>query len=82
MSDAGSADSWEVVVPADGDQLMAELRRQGVRPGQRVHLSVVAASDDDSGEQAVPAYFGSFRSGRPALAERASEILEADFPDR
>ena len=82
MSDAGSAESWDVVVPSDGDELMAELRRHGVRPGQRVHLSVVAASDDDSGEHAVPEYFGSFRSGRPDLAERANEILEADFPDR
>jgi hypothetical protein len=43
---------------------------------------VVASSDDDSGEQSVPEYFGSFRSGRPDLAERANEILEADFPDR
>ena len=68
-------------MPSDGDELMAELRRHGVRPGQRVHLSVVA-SDDDSGEHAVPEYFGSFRSGRPDLAERANEILEADFPDR
>lgn len=80
MSDAGSADSWDVVVPADGEELLAELRRHGVRPGQRVHLSIAASAE--AGAEAVPGYFGSFRSGRPDLAERSDEILAVDFPDR
>jgi hypothetical protein len=47
---------------------MAELRRHGVGPGQRVHLSVVASKEGEAGAEAVPDYFGSFRSGRPWAA--------------
>jgi hypothetical protein len=38
MSDAGAADEWEVVVPEDDAELLAELKRCGVRPGQRLHV--------------------------------------------
>lgn len=38
MSDAESADEWEVVVPDDDAELLAELRRRGVRPGHRLHV--------------------------------------------
>jgi hypothetical protein len=38
MSDAGAADEWDFVVPDNGDELVAELRRHGVRPGERLHV--------------------------------------------
>jgi hypothetical protein len=38
MSDAGAADEWEVVVPEDDAEFLAELKRCGVRPGQRLHV--------------------------------------------
>lgn len=68
-------------MPVDGDQLMAELARHGVRPGQRVQLSAVVTDVDDcSTDETLPDYFGSFASGQPDLAERSSEILQAGFP--
>jgi hypothetical protein len=84
MSDSGAADEWDVVVPADGEELLAELRRHGVRPGQRVHLRPVGGADDDTarGTEPLPDFIGSFDSGQPDLAERSEEILRAHFPDR
>lgn len=40
------ADGWDLTVPEDPAELLAELRRHGVRPGQRLH--VVRVSDDPS----------------------------------
>jgi hypothetical protein len=41
VTSSGAADEWDLVVPANGDELLAELGRHGVRPGQRVHLRAV-----------------------------------------
>jgi hypothetical protein len=41
MTSSGGADEWDFVVPADGDELLAELDRHGVKPGQRVHVRPV-----------------------------------------
>lgn len=41
MASSGAADEWDLVVPADGDELLAELDRHGIKPGQRVHLRPV-----------------------------------------
>lgn len=83
MASTGAADEWDVIVPANGEQLMAELARHGVRPGQRLHLAAVSEADRcDDAPEALPDYIGSFASGQPDLAERAREILRAEFPDR
>jgi len=79
MSDACAAHEWDVIVPADGDQLMAELARHGVRPGQRLHLVAVAEEEPENTES-LPDYIGSFASGQPDLARRAKDILRAEFP--
>jgi hypothetical protein len=42
MSTPGAADEWDFTVPSDDDELLAELRRHGVRPGRRVHVALVA----------------------------------------
>jgi hypothetical protein len=64
MSITGAADEWDVVVPADGEQLMAELRRHGVRPGQRLH--VVATPDiTPAGETWPPPWVASFANTEP-----------------
>ncbi|WP_202925862.1 hypothetical protein [Goekera deserti] len=42
-----AADGWDLTVPEDGSELLAELRRHGVRPGQRLH--VVPASAQSGG---------------------------------
>jgi hypothetical protein len=41
VASSGAADEWDLVVPADGNELLAELDRHGVKPGQRVHLRAV-----------------------------------------
>lgn len=72
MSASGES-AWDFVVPSSSDDLMNELRRHGVQPGQRVHLSVVPALNED---EALDPYIGSFDSGDPMFAERSEEILD------
>ncbi len=38
MSSSEAADEWDFTVPVDEAELMAELRRHGVRPGHRVQI--------------------------------------------
>lgn len=80
MANPHAAEEWDLIVPEDGETLLAELRNHGVRPGQRVHLSVVPAPDQAPEE--LPEFFGSFDTGRSDLAERSSETLRAEFPNR
>ena len=72
-----SGQEWDLTVPADEEQLLAELRRHGVRPGQRLHVVVSDAAAVEAHEQ--PAFFASF-SGSVDLAERSREILDVEFP--
>ena len=73
-----SGQEWDLTVPVDEEVLLADLRRHGVRPGQRLHVVV---SDDTEPVEAgdPPAFFASF-SGPVDLAERSREILDAEFP--
>jgi hypothetical protein len=42
MSSTGmTADEWELEVPGDDAELLAELRRHGVRPGRRLRVRIV-----------------------------------------
>ncbi len=63
------------------DQPLAdELERRGLRGvhvGDLVRLELIHGG---MGDEAIPAYFASFASGQPDLAERSSAILEAEFP--
>jgi hypothetical protein len=36
-----TADEWDLTVPEDAAELLAELRRHGVQPGQRLHVARV-----------------------------------------
>jgi hypothetical protein len=76
-----TADEWDFTVPDDDGELLAELRRHGVRPGLRLHVGLSARRDESPRADELPAFFASFRSGQPDLAERSSEILRAEFPD-
>jgi hypothetical protein len=75
-----TANEWDSTVPEDDAELLAELRRHGMRPGIRPHVALSPQEAESSPEEA-PAFFGSFRSGQPDLAKRSSEILQAEFPD-
>ena len=73
-----SGQEWDLTVPADDDELLAELHRRGIQPGQRLHV-VVSDGTDTTDETTQPEFFGSF-SGSADLAERSREILDAEFP--
>ena len=84
MSTSDAASEWDLTVPVDDAELLAEFRRHGVRPGQRVHVAIVAdeaeAEADQGSGAALPSFFASFE-GPSDLAERSGEILRAEFPD-
>ena len=67
-----AAREWDFTVPDDDVELLAELRRRGVRPGTRLHVIV---SEQDHGNDGSPVeqpeFFGSFSgaSGRRPHAD-------------
>ena len=73
-----TADEWDFTVPDNDAELLAELRRHGVRPGVRLHL-VMSEQDGPGSPVEQPEFFGSF-SGAADLGERSGEILQAEFP--
>lgn len=48
-----AADGWDLTVPEDGTELLAELRRHGIRPGQRLHVVPTAQRLDDDEHRAA-----------------------------
>ena len=81
-----SADGWDLTVPEDAAELLAELRRHGVRPGQRLH--VVRADEEpepSSGEDAPRPprakldFIGSVHGGPADLSIRTDEYLQRGF---
>jgi hypothetical protein len=70
---------WELTVPDDGEQLMAEFRKHGVTPGQRLRVAVNGDPPATNGEPPMPDFFSSF-DGAPDLAERSDEVLASEFP--
>jgi hypothetical protein len=80
-AEVGSS-SGDFEVPAEDDAVLRELRRHGVRPGQRWHLTLVSDRDLDDqteGQNLLPGYVGSFRSGQTTLSARVDEVLETGF---
>lgn len=73
-----SATEWDLVVPDDGAALLEELRRHGVRPGQRLHLRLVG--DDEPIDHSWDALIGSGGdSGDPDLSVKAKSIVRAEM---
>lgn len=79
MSSANAANEWELVVPDDDAELVAEFRRHGIKPGQRVHVALVDGGAASADAAAAPSFFSSF-DGPPDLGARSGEILGAEFP--
>ena len=75
------AHEWYVTVPSDDAELVAEfvaeLRRQGVRPGQRVRLSVTQYDSETD-----PGHNESHSPRRRHLSFAGSISAEADLSDR
>jgi hypothetical protein len=81
-----SADGWDLTVPEDAAELLAELRRHGVRPGQRLH--VARASDELSQQSSDPTerpvtrtldFIGSVHGGPDDLSTRTDDYLRRGF---
>jgi hypothetical protein len=55
---------------SDDAELVAEFRRHGVQPGQRIHVAIVPDSGEPEPRETQPSFFESF--GGPAdLGERS-----------
>lgn len=80
MSTSGAAAEWDLTVPGEDAELVAEFRRHGVLPGQMVHIAVVVDGTESESSEALPSFFNSF-DGPEDLAERSSGILRAEFPN-
>jgi MFS superfamily sulfate permease-like transporter len=46
-----TADGWDLTVPEDAAELLAELRRHGVKPGQRLHVVQATEQVSDKTEK-------------------------------
>jgi hypothetical protein len=80
MSTSGAGE-WDLVVPDDGAELLAELRRHGVRPGQRLHLRAVPDERvHGTGDPLWDAFLGSGgNSGDPDLSAKAKKIVRDEM---
>ncbi|WNV76522.1 hypothetical protein [Geodermatophilus sp. DSM 44513] len=81
-----SADGWDLTVPEDAAELLAELRRHGVRPGHRLH--VVRAPDDSAHQSSGPTerpasrklgFIGSVHGGPDDLSTQTDAYLRRGF---
>ena len=81
-----SAEGWDLTVPEDAAELLAELRRHGVRPGQRLHVVQAAeeatpptevSTDRSSGRKLD--FIGSVHGGPDDLSARTDEYLQRGF---
>jgi hypothetical protein len=83
MSTSGAGE-WDLVVPDDAAELLAELRRHGVKPGQLLHLRAVPdpaeASTSAGQDDPWDAFIGSTGpGGDPDLSANAKDILRAEM---
>lgn len=81
MPAMSAADGWYLTVPEDEAELLAELRRHGVRPGQRLYVALARDDEDhDLGEtKGRPtvrrmSFAGSVHA-EPELSKRTDEYL-------
>jgi hypothetical protein len=81
-----SADGWDLTVPEDAAELLAELRRHGVLPGQRLHVAQAAEEPFPPTEASTerPArrkldFIGSVHGGPADLSTRTDEYLQRGF---
>lgn len=82
MSGSGAADEWDLVVPEIATELLAELRRHGVRPGQRLHLRAVPDALADLSERfSIPVKRPPFRSTEGMLAHLGPAPSMEDFEE-
>lgn len=77
-----TAEGWDLTVPEDDAELLAELRRHGVRPGQRLHVAPVLGEPEQDAAVTGPvaphrrrlSFAGSVQA-EPDLSERTEHYL-------
>lgn len=76
-----TADEWDLTVPDDDEELLAELRRHGVEPGRRLRMSVASSEapspprgDDERKSRRLS--FAEFVSAETDLSERTDDYLK------
>ena len=79
-----TADGWDLTVPEDAAELLAELRRHGVQPGHRLHVvqATEQASDttDETPTQPRRSFdFTASFTAEPDLSARTDEYLQRGF---
>jgi hypothetical protein len=74
-----TAEEWDLTVPDDDAELLAELRRHGVAPGRRLHVSVASTQLGlERDHEQVPrrlSFAGSIHA-EPDLSERTDKYLK------
>ena len=78
-----TADGWDLTVPEDDAELLAELRRHGVRPGQRLHVVTAEEAPEiaverkpkDQRKSRRLSFAGSIQA-EPDLSEKTDEYLK------
>jgi hypothetical protein len=77
MSTTDAADEWDFTVPADERELLAELRRHGMAPGARLHMSITKAELRATDGRPTPRRFGFTASihAEADLSEKTDEYL-------
>lgn len=82
MTSSGAANEWDLVVPDDAAELLAELRSHGVRPGQRLHLRAVPDAIADLEERlSAPPKHPPFRPTEGTLAHLRPAPSMEDFEE-
>ncbi|MGI8459081.1 MAG: hypothetical protein ACR2LI_13345 [Propionibacteriaceae bacterium] len=82
-----TADGWDLTVPEDEAALVAELRRHGVVPGQRLHIEqappeagqALGNGDPRKSQRRRLDFIGSIDGGPTDLSERTDEYLQRGF---
>ncbi|GAA4728484.1 hypothetical protein GCM10023328_03650 [Modestobacter marinus] len=78
-----TADGWDLTVPDDANELLAELRRHGVVPGQRLRVvpgvgQEPTVADEPTVQRRSMEFIASF-AAEPDLGRNADEYLAEGF---
>ena len=78
-------DEWDFTVPEDEAELLAELRRHGVKPGQHVRVIATPPTAELAPDAGEPdkrrrfGFIGAVKDGPSDMSTRTDEYLEQGF---
>jgi protein involved in polysaccharide export with SLBB domain len=76
---AVTVDEWDMAVPQGDAELLAELRRHGVRPGRRLRVQVVEEQPASTTAQVFRGSLAGFPEPSWEGFERAEAAAREDF---